>query len=83
MTDLGKVFDLNNLRRAYRWTMSNPDPVYKSYFRDSYAAFAIASDTHLKWIRQEGIKERYQVTHLTDPLIFRRPRKFVRARYFA
>jgi hypothetical protein len=63
MTDLGKVFDLNNLRRAYRWTMSNPDPVYKSYFRDSYAAFAIASDTHLKWIRQEGIKERYQVTH--------------------
>ena len=63
MTDLSKVFDLNNLRRAYRWTMSNPDASYKSYFRDSYDAFAIASDTHLKWIRQEGLKERYEVSH--------------------
>jgi len=43
--------------------MSNPDARYKSYFRDSYDAFAIASDTHLKWIRQEGLKERYQVSH--------------------
>ena len=63
MSDLEKVFDLKNLRRAYRWIMSNTDAQYKSYFRDSYDAFAIASDTHLKWIRQEGLKERYQVSH--------------------
>ena len=63
MTDLDKVFDLTNLRRSYRWIMSNPDAQYKSYFRDSYDAFAIASDTHLKWIRQEGLKDRYQVSH--------------------
>ena len=63
MSDLEKVFALTNLRRAYRWILSNPDAQYKSYFRDSYDAFAIASDTHLKWIRQEGLKERYQVTH--------------------
>lgn len=43
--------------------MSNPDARYKSYFRDSYDAFAIASDTHLKWIRQEGLNERYQASH--------------------
>lgn len=63
MSDLEKVFDLANLRRAYRWIMSNPDAQYKSYFRDSYDAFAIASDTHLKWIRQEALKDRYQVSH--------------------
>jgi hypothetical protein len=63
------VFDLKNLRRAYPWLMSNPDSHYKSYFRDSYDAFAIASDTHLKWIRQEGIHERYQVTHASKVLI--------------
>jgi hypothetical protein len=63
VSSLDKVFDLSNLRRAYRWMMSNPDAQYKSYFRDSYDAFAIASDTHLKWIRQEGLRERYEVSH--------------------
>src|SRR3546814_4021293 len=49
--------------------MSNPDAQYKSYFRDSYDAFAIASDTHLKWIRNEGLKERYQVSHASKLLL--------------
>lgn len=69
MSDLEAVFNLGNLRRAYRWIMSNPDAQYKSYFRDSYDAFAIASDTHLKWIRQEGLKERYQVSHASKLLL--------------
>lgn len=68
MTDLGKVFDIGNLLRAYRWTLSNPDAQYKSYFRDSYDSFAIASDTHLKWLRQEGLKERYQPSHASKIL---------------
>lgn len=49
--------------------MSNPDAAYKSYFRDSYDAFAIASDTHLKWIRAEGIKDRYEVAHASKVLV--------------
>lgn len=69
MSDLEAVFNLTNLRRAYRWVMSNPDAQYKSYFRDSYDAFAIASDTHLKWIRSEGLKERYQVSHASKLLL--------------
>lgn len=69
MSDLEAVFDLRNLRRAYRWIMSNPDAQYKSYFRDSYDAFAFASDTHLKWIRQEGLKERYQPSHASKILL--------------
>jgi Reverse transcriptase (RNA-dependent DNA polymerase) len=63
------VFDLNNLRRAYRWLLSNPDPAYKAYFRDAYDAFALASDTHLRWIRQEGLSERYQVSHASKVLL--------------
>lgn len=69
MTDIQTIFSLDNLRRAYRWIMSNPDAHYKSYFRDSYEAFAIASDTHLKWIRQEGLKERYQPSHASKILL--------------
>ncbi|TYB83474.1 RNA-directed DNA polymerase [Maritimibacter fusiformis] len=69
MTNLSRVFDLSNLRRAYRWTMSNPDAAYKAYFRDSYDAFAIASDTHLKWIRAEGIRDRYEVAHASKVLV--------------
>lgn len=48
--------------------MSNPDAAYKSYFRDSYDAFAIASDTHLKWIRTECLKDRYEVSHASKVL---------------
>jgi hypothetical protein len=68
MTHLENVFDIKNLRRAYRWILSNHDSEYKSYFRDSYDAFAIASETHLKWIRGEGVKERYQLAHASKVL---------------
>jgi retron-type reverse transcriptase len=49
--------------------MSNPDAAYKSYFRDSYDAFAIASDSHLKWIRAEALKDRYEVSHASKVLL--------------
>ena len=63
MTDLAKVFDLANLKRAYRWIQSNPDARYKSYFRDSYSAFATASDTALRRIRSDGLAGRYSPEH--------------------
>lgn len=69
MSDLRRVFDLGNLRRAYRWLLSNPDPAYKEYFRDAYDAFALASESHLRWIRQEGLRERYQVSHASKVLL--------------
>jgi retron-type reverse transcriptase len=69
LSDLSRVFDKENLRRAYRWIQSNPDAQYKSYFRDDYDAFAIASDTHLKWLRLEGLRERYEVSHASKILV--------------
>ena len=68
MSGLEKIFDLKNLRRAYRWIMSNPDAQYKSYFRDSYETFAYASDSQLKWIRKEGLRDRYTASHASKIL---------------
>lgn len=48
------------MRRAYRWLLSNPDANYKSYFRDSYDAFATASDTLLKRLRQDCLSGKYE-----------------------
>lgn len=43
---LKNAYDAANLERAWRWIRSNPDPEYKSYFRDAYPQFALA-DTAL------------------------------------
>lgn len=67
-----RIFDADNLRRAYKWTLSNPDALYKSYFRDSYDAFAIAPDAHLKLIRSNGLKDRYRASHASKLLIPKR-----------
>jgi len=48
------------MRRAYRWLLSNPDAAYKSYFRDSYDAFATASDTLLKRLRLDCLSGKYE-----------------------
>jgi hypothetical protein len=69
MSDLDAVFSLNNLKRDYRWTLSNPDALYKSYFRDSYDAFALASETHLRLLRQKGLGEKYEPTHAAKILL--------------
>ena len=69
MSTLDKVFDTKNLRRAYRWILSNPDAQYKSYFKNSYNAFALASDNHLKLIRSKGLNEKYEVTHASKILV--------------
>ena len=47
MNDLETVFSLENLRRAYRWILSNPDARYKNLFRDCYSAYTLASDSNL------------------------------------
>src|SRR5688572_22329069 len=48
------------MRRAYRWLLSNPDGSYKSYFRDSYDAFATTSDTLIKRLRQDCLSGKYE-----------------------
>ena len=69
MSNLDKIFELSNLRRAYRWILSNPDGSYKAFFRDSYSAFAISSDTALKKLVKDGLSHRYVPSHASKVMV--------------
>ncbi|WP_156898258.1 RNA-directed DNA polymerase [Methylocapsa acidiphila] len=69
MSTLEKIFELGNLRRAYRWILSNPDARYKALFRDSYAAFALSSDTMLRQLRKDGLSNRYIPNHASKVMV--------------
>lgn len=47
MAALDQLRHPDNLRRAWRWIRSNPDPAFKSYFRPLYQRFAIAEESLL------------------------------------
>lgn len=49
---LEEAFAIENLRRAWKWTTSNSDRVYKGYFRDIYRAYAVASDANLEHLAE-------------------------------
>lgn len=53
----------DNLRRSYRWILSNPDAQYKNHFRDSYEAYAAASAHNLKRLRKHLQNHTYEPTH--------------------
>lgn len=61
--DYEKMCSLGNLKRAYRWIQSNPDAQYKSYFRDSYSAYAASSDYNLRRLRKNLIRRAYEPGH--------------------
>jgi hypothetical protein len=52
-----------NLQRAYKWIQSNPDYYYKSFFRDSYNAYAAASGYNLKRLRRSLLNQTYESSH--------------------
>jgi retron-type reverse transcriptase len=49
--------------------LSNTEARYKYYFRDSYSAFALASDTALKKLRHRGLSDRYVPAHASKVMI--------------
>jgi hypothetical protein len=63
LSDIEEAFSLDNLKRAWRWTLSNPLPEYKNYFRDVYAAFALASDANLCLLKENLDRGIYKPTH--------------------
>jgi hypothetical protein len=62
MVAFSQVYDQSNLTRAYRWILSNPDPFYKSHFRDAYSDYALSSDANLKFLKRQISQERYTPT---------------------
>lgn len=61
--DYDRMCSVENLRRAYRWTQSNPEALYKSYFRDAYAAYAAASQQNLRRLRKHLVRRAYDPGH--------------------
>ncbi len=63
---------LDNLRRAYKWIQSNPDALYKSFFRDAYGAYAAASEYNLIRLRKHLTRNTYEPMHASK-LYFPKP----------
>ncbi len=62
---LRKAFRADNLERAWRWIRSNPDAQYKSYFSETYKAYALADEAYLKSLRQRLVAGTYRPGHAT------------------
>lgn len=63
MPDYDTMCSLANLRRAYRWLLSNPEYRYKNLFRDSYSAYAISSEMNLHHLRDALGHHRFEPSH--------------------
>ena len=61
--DYDRMCALDNLKRAYRWTQSNPDVMYKIYFHDSYTSYAASSGLNLKRLRKYLTRQTFEQYH--------------------
>jgi hypothetical protein len=63
MTRFSQVYEIGNLQRAYRWVLSSSDTRYKNYFRQEYAAYALASAKNLKILHRQMKNGRFMPSH--------------------
>src|SRR5262245_9931925 len=63
MSTFSQVYDIRNLQRAYRWVLSGADVRYKNYFRQSYAAYALATALNLRILRRQIKGGRFTASH--------------------
>jgi hypothetical protein len=65
MSDTTLMYDLDNLRRAWRWINTNPDATYKQYCRSLYTAYAVADEVLLADLRKRLREGTYRPSHAT------------------
>ncbi len=75
--DYQRMCSLDNLNRAYRWVQSNPDALYKKFFRDSYSAYAASSQYNLNRLRKHLLRYAFEGTHASK-LYFPKPSGILR-----
>ena len=63
MSDLQQAYELDNLRRAWRWIKSNPEANYKTYCRSLYTAYAVADEDAITDLREALRRGLYQPSH--------------------
>ena len=62
MAKFKELWDLGNLRRAYRWILSNPEGGYKAYSRPAYSDYALSSELNLRFLSRQIRYGRFQPT---------------------
>jgi hypothetical protein len=60
MADLESLKETDNLKRAWRWIKSNPDALYKSYFRGLYQNYSIAEEALLSELSNRLERDVYE-----------------------
>lgn len=58
--DMGSFFEKNNLLRAWRWILSNPDYRYKYYFRDLYSSYNLSVNYNIDDLRKRLRNDTYE-----------------------
>ena len=69
MTDLEHLWDIDNLRRAWRWVLADSDAKYKAYCRDQYAIFAVVEDELLGDLSERLKTGKYEPNHADKMLL--------------
>lgn len=65
MGDLRSAFAFDNLKRAWNWTLTNPEAQYKNHFRDIYRAYSIAHEMQLNDLRKRLSTHSFSASHAT------------------
>jgi hypothetical protein len=63
MATFDKVYELDNLTRAWRWLQTNREHTYKNYFRALYSNFAVADTALLADLRDRLSRGVYEPEH--------------------
>lgn len=63
--NLNRAFNTDNLQRAWLWTRTNSDAVYKSYFRHIYTAYSLTDNENLSNLQKHLINGTFKPTHAT------------------
>ena len=59
LSDLEKAYSLSNLKLAWKWTLSNPEALYKNYCREVYAAYSVEEVKLIEQLRQKLVGGAY------------------------
>jgi Reverse transcriptase (RNA-dependent DNA polymerase) len=63
--NLAQAFALPNLRRAWRWITTNPEPQFKNYVRHIYRAYSLCAEENLTDLHSRLVKRSFTAHHST------------------
>ncbi|NOT58814.1 MAG: RNA-directed DNA polymerase [Acidobacteria bacterium] len=70
--DLREAFEIDNLRRAWKWLNTNSEALFKNYFRHIYRAYSLSAEANLADLCKRLKAESFEQMHATK-LYFLKP----------